>query len=192
MIRYYITDRKQLGGVEPLLNNIRRRLAEGVDWIQIREKDLTGRQLWELLQQVLELPNPNSAWIFVNGRADIAIAGGARGVHLPADSLPVGELRRIAPRGFVIGVSCHTIDELRRAESEGADFAVFGPVFTPLSKAGSLAPVGLRGLEQACRAVRLPILALGGVTWENAAQCVAAGAAGIAGVTLFQAPPQAA
>lgn len=192
MIRYYITDRKQLGGVQPLLDNIRRRLAEGVDWIQIREKDLTGRQLWELLQRVLELPNPNSAWIFVNGRADIAIAGGARGVHLPADSLPVGELRRIAPRGFVIGVSCHTIDELRRAESEGADFAVLGPVFTPLSKAGSFTPVGLRGLEQACRAVRLPILALGGVTWENAAQCVAAGAAGIAGVTLFQAPPQAA
>ncbi len=169
-----------MGGFRPLLEVIRDQMHLGVDYIQIREKDLSARELFEFTLAVLEVreietAKPLPVKILVNTRADVAMAADADGVHLPSsaprESLP----------GLLVARSCHT---LREVQETTADFATFGPVFeTP----GKGPPMGLAALKAACQ-FGVPVFALGGVDWENAAQCMAAGAAGIAGIRMFQAP----
>lgn len=180
--RYYITDRRSAGGVEALLGYVERAVAAGVDAVQVREKDLPARELAALVRRVVA----TGARVLVNSRVDVALACGAHGVHLPGESVAPSAWRSITPRGFLVGVSAHSVDEVRRAEAEGADFAVFSPVFPPLSKASYGPAQGLARLAEAARAVRIPVLALGGVTLENEGACLQAGATGVAGITLFQ------
>ncbi len=185
-ITCYVTDRRLLTPPAALLDVIARNLERGIAWIQIREKDLPARDLLNLVESTLALPNPAGSRILVNTRVDVALAAGAAGAHLPAGSPPPKTWRPLTPPGFLIGVSCHTVDEVRAAESDGADYAVFGPVFAPRSKASPLAPRGLEDLARAARAVRIPVLALGGITSANREDCLAAGAAGVAAISLYQ------
>ncbi len=185
MTLYYITDRCSLGG-DPLLPCVERVLEAGVDLLQIREKDLSGRQLHELVQRVTRLPNPARARILVNGRVDVALAAGAHGVHLPSNGPSAANVRRMAGPGFLIAVSCHSVQEVCDAEREGADLTVFGPVFETPSKQAHGPPQGLEKLREACSAVEIPVLALGGITLKNAPQCLEYGASGFAAIRLFQ------
>ena len=186
MILCYITDRNQLSGnPNLLLAKIAEAAAAGVDYIQLREKDLSTRALEALALRTANQERKtghSKTGILINSRPDVAMAVGAQGVHLPANDISPSEVRRIW-RGSalpVIGVSCHSVDEVSRAAAEGADLAVFGPVF----EKGNTPPQGLARLEKACQ-YKIPVLALGGVTLANAPSCVEVGA-GIAAIRLFQ------
>ena len=171
MKRYCITDSLEVAA---------RAAREGVDLIQIRAKELSGRALTELVRSAVAAAGSN---VLVNTRTDVALACGAAGVHLPANSIAPSAIRKITPPGFLIGVSCHTVEELQAAEREGANFAVFGPVFPSITK--SVQPIGIDALRRATGSVRLPVYALGGVTAGNAPACIEAGAVGVAGISLF-------
>lgn len=179
VIRCYITDRGSLPPGVTLDQAIARADA---DWIQIREKDLSARDLLALTKSALA----SGRIVLVNTRLDVALAAGAHGVHLPENSIPPSRYRAIAPVNFRIGVSCHSIDDVKTAEQNGADYVFFGPVFTPISKTSALQPRSLDQLARAARSVRIPLLALGGITQQNAPACIDHGAAGFAAISMFQ------
>jgi thiamine-phosphate pyrophosphorylase len=149
------------------------------DVIQIRDKELPARELLALTRRAMKL----APQVVVNERVDVALAAGAHGVHLRSRPIPPREWRRIVPAGFIIGVSCHTLDDIR--EADGADYVYFGPIF---ESPGKGPPVGLDALREAVRVATMPVVALGGITWENAPACIEAGAKGIAAIRLFQQP----
>jgi thiamine-phosphate pyrophosphorylase len=198
----YITDRSQFAGDESarrrdLLQKITDAARYGVDFIQLREKDLTTRELELLAREAIRAiheHSPSTTKLLINSRTDVALAVGADGVHLRSDDISPSDVRNIfgqhpnqhdpgATDRFTIAVSCHSLPEVRRAVDQ-ADFVVSGPVFQKKTVSGSSA-IGLEGLHQACQE-KIPVLALGGITLENAGLCLQAGAAGIAGIRLFQ------
>lgn len=206
MLFYYITDRRQFPGSGAdqhiaLLRRIGQAAQAGVDYIQLREKDLTPRELESLAREAVKAVRENSGTsrLLINGRTDIALASDADGVHLPDGDLPASEARTLwmksSSRVPLIGASAHSVAGARYAEAHGADFAVLAPIF---EKAGATA-IGLEALREACASLAAPgdveapyqggfrVLALGGVSVSNARDCLAAGAAGVAGIRLFQA-----
>jgi thiamine-phosphate pyrophosphorylase len=163
-----------------------------VEYVQLREKDLETRALEELALKAMAALGSSRTQLLINSRTDVALACGAHGVHLPANDLAASEVRSIFARAGkserMIGVSTHSAAEVANAESHGANFAVFGPVF---EKSGSANREGLAQLHRICHRTEaaqppMPVWALGGITLENAGQCAAAGAAGIAAIRLFQ------
>lgn len=175
MIRYYVTDRRH----GDILTSADRAIHDGVDLIQIREKDLPARELMELVSRVRDLAAGTKTRVLVNDRLDVAIAAGIAGVHLPGNGLPAGRVRGLVS---TVGISVHSVAEAVQAEQAGVDFVVFGPVFDSPGKTA----VGLEALRNVASAVKVPVLAIGGITMMNAGEVLNAGAAGIAGIRLFQ------
>jgi thiamine-phosphate pyrophosphorylase len=198
----YVTDRRSLSGDVSvdgrvaLTGKIATLVSAGIDWVQIRE-DLSAKEITAIARQALQWAGADSGArrppvrILVNDRLDVALAAGAGGVHLGENSLPAQEVKRFAAarrqgKDFLVGVSCHSLESAKSAASDGADYLFFGSVFATPSKAAFGTPQGLERLAQVCSAVSLPVLAIGGVTLENARECFTAGAAGISAIRLFQ------
>jgi thiamine-phosphate pyrophosphorylase len=214
---YYITDRSQFPGDEgvrrhALLAKAVEAARAGVDYIQLREKDLSTRELEILARDTVtamrtgvplrtenqELRTSLRTRLLINSRTDVALSAGADGVHLRGDDISPREVRAVVQPSahrplttdhFLVAASCHTAADVFRAESEAADFAVFAPVFekkdAPVFEKENTQPTRLAAFREVCRA-KIPVLALGGVSLENAASCLNAGAAGIAAIRLFQ------
>jgi len=193
----YVTDRRglapgdgpageavRIAALERLIENA---AAAGVDWIQIREKDLPGGTLEKVVRAAVA--RPAGAKIMVNDRLDVALATGAGGVHLGARSLSISAVRawlRLgnAPAGFLVGASCHSLEDAAAAERAGADYLFFGPVFATPAKLEFGPPQGLDRLHEVAGGASMPVIAIGGVTLENTAECITAGAAGVAAIRV--------
>jgi len=203
---YYVTDRNAFPGDEPtrqkrLLEKIREAAEAHLDYIQLREKDLTARDLEVLAREAVKIIHESKlrtenrelrTVLLINSRTDVALATNAHGVHLPANDLSPADVRRIGQHTcgadtlvrLTISQACHSPEEVRQAADRQADLALFAPVFEKKDRPGTQ-PAGLEALRQACQ-YHIPVLALGGITLENAPTCLASGAAGIAAIRLFQ------
>ncbi|HSK62282.1 MAG TPA: thiamine phosphate synthase [Pyrinomonadaceae bacterium] len=171
-----------------ILHLIKTAVFSEVPLFQIREKNLPARRLFELASRAAEITRGSSTRLLVNDRFDVARAAGADGVHLSESSLPPRVVRETCGEEFLIGASTHSLESARAARNGGADFVVFGPVFETESKRAFGPPQGLEKLREVATALQgFPVLAIGGVTIDNAASCFAAGASGAAGISWFNA-----
>ncbi len=192
---YYITDRNGFGGSDSqrhaaLLHRIAEAARAGIEFIQLREKDLSSAELELLAREALHVirDNSNDTKFLINSRADVALAVGADGVHLTADSPPADVVRAAwmlhTRQHPLVGVSAHSVADVQRAEANGASFVVLAPIFEKVPTCVN--GIGLTALRSACEASQIPVLALGGVNLTNALSCLNARAAGVAGIRLFQ------
>jgi thiamine-phosphate pyrophosphorylase len=176
-----ITSRRRAFG--PLPDVVRSAVQGGVDAVQVREKDMNARELYDLVCRVREAV-AGEAPVLVNGRLDVALAAGAEGVHLNSGALPVSAARRIAPPPFLIGYSAHDLADALAVQEGGADYVTFSPVFHTSSKPRSRA-VGVDKLAEAARTLKIPVVALGGIAPANVARVLAAGAQAVAAITAI-------
>jgi thiamine-phosphate pyrophosphorylase len=181
---YLISDSNQTSG-RPLLEALEVALEGGVRMIQLREKDLSGRELLELAAKVRLLTVRYGAKLLINDRVDIAIAVDADGVHLPASSFNPMDARELICRDKIVGLSAHSAREAVKAEREGADFVTFSPIYQTPSKAGYGKPQGLERLEELCGKVNIPVYALGGIKIENVRDVMERGASGVAMISAI-------
>jgi len=195
----YVTGRKSLGEADStqlLLARIRAAAEAGVDWVQIREREMGARALLELAKAAVTAC-AGKAQVLINDRLDVALAAGAAGVHLRGESMPAAEVipwlrAGNAPADFLAGVSCHSLEDARQAEAAGASYIFFGPVFETPAKKQFGAPQGVEKLAEVCRSVRIPVIAIGGMSGDRSFDCLRAGASGIAAIRMFQEPREAA
>ena len=186
-ILYAVTDRRRLGlDEQALIERIGWLAAAGVDLIQIRERDLTDAALVTLVRRARAAVGQTASRVLVNDRFDVAIAAGAHGVHLRGDACAASRVRAAVPAGFVIGRSVHSRAEALAASADGGcDFLLFGTVFPSRGKSVTHTAAGLDALRDTCRAVSMPVVAIGGIAVPLAASVAAAGAGGVAGVDVF-------
>jgi len=181
---YLISDRTHTGG-RPLVSALLAAAQAGIRAVQIREKDLSPRELFALANETRLALAPLGTRVLLNDRADIACAARLAGVQLPSAGLSPASARCCLPTGALVGASTHTLVEARYAEAFGADFLTFGPVFATPSKAAYGEPRGLEELRAVCAAVKIPVFALGGVTPARVPACLAAGAHGVAAISAL-------
>lgn len=187
MIRHFVTDRRRFGLTpDALVETAVRASRAGAGVIQVRERDLDDAALAALVRQIVVGVRGSGARVLVNDRVDIALVAGADGVHLRGDSPPASRVRAVAPHGFSIGRSVHTLDDIDAAVSDGGcDYLTFGTVFPSAGKAAGHPVAGLDQLSAACRRSPLPVIAIGGITPAREADVLRAGAAGLAAVAWF-------
>jgi thiamine-phosphate diphosphorylase len=179
-----VTDRHRLAPcADAVVQQARAAVEAGIDLIQIRERDLDAAALAALVALVVEAARGSSTRVVVNDRLDIAIAAGANGVHLRADSMAIAAARRLAPFGFMVGRSVHTVEEARAAL--GADYLIAGTVFPSGSKPGATAWLGVDGLRAIAQAAAAPVLAIGGATLDRLHELASTGVAGVAAIGMF-------
>jgi thiamine-phosphate pyrophosphorylase len=179
-----VTDRHQTKG-RPLVPILQRVLAVGISMVQLRERDLSARELLTLAREVQAVMASSRSQLLINDRIDIALALEGVGVHLRSNSLPVPVARQLLGAGRLLGVSVHGVEEARQAESQGADYIVLGPIYETPSKQLFGPPLGIHTLEKACGLVRIPIIGIGGVTATRAREMRRAGAFGAAVITAI-------
>lgn len=183
--RYYlITDRRAPSSSATFLEIIEKACSAGVQAVQLREKDLSGNPLCELGYKIREITDRHDTKLFINGRPDIAKVVGADGVHCPERGIPPAAIKKYWPE-FTVGVSVHSAKATKRAEEEGADFLLFGPVYFTASKAKYGEPQGIDKLKEITGQSSLPVFAVGGISPEKVTPCLQAGAFGVAGISAI-------
>lgn len=181
-----LTSQNYSANSQKLLQIIETAIFAGVSMVQIREKQLPARLLFKLTQAVIKIRHKSQTKVLVNERVDVAFAAQADGVHLPSNSISTKIIRSISPPGFIVGVSTHNLDEVLDAKTNGANFAVFSPIFFTQSKAKYGQPQGVEKLIEVVNAVNnFPVIALGGINEENFEEVLNAGANGIAAIKLL-------
>lgn len=178
--RLYIITNRLLCGERTLTEVIKEVCRGGVKAIQLREKDLPAKSIFNLAQEIQQICKKNGVKLLINDRFDIARAIRADGVHLTSKSLPVKIVRKHLSSSQLLGVSIHSLDEAKQAEDSGADFVLFGPVYHTPSKAAYGDPQGLTKLQEVTKSVSIPVFAVGGMTPGKAKECVESGAFGVA------------
>jgi thiamine-phosphate pyrophosphorylase len=179
-----VTDRHQTNG-RPLVPLLQEVFTAGVPIVQLRERDLSARELVRLALEVQAVTASHKSQLLINDRIDVALALEGVGVHLRSNSLPVSVARQLLGAQRLLGVSVHTVEEAIQVESQGADYIILGPIYATPSKQMFGPPLGIHTLEKACRLVRIPIIGIGGVTAARAPQMRRAGAFGVAVITAI-------
>ncbi len=179
-----VTDRALAQG-RPTADIVRAAVAGGVTCVQLREKDCGTREFLAEARKLLAILRPLGVPLIINDRVDVALAAGADGVHLGQQDLPLAEVRRLAPAGWIVGVSAESVEDAIHAVQGGADYIGASPVFATPTKADHAPPLGLDGLRRIRAAVKLPLVAIGGIHAGNARDVVRAGADGLAVVSAI-------